>query len=104
MDEYSTTKDSDSNNRLSVVKSRSKRATECEEDITRVLQDPLRTMSGKSNVVEIICKSCGKQLYGFVDGYYKIDNKSILKNIDNNKCENGIEVKIPVRVGCKGGC
>ena len=101
LDTYLPTKDSAGDDRIPAVKSRSKRATECDvKSKTRFLQDPLRTMSGESNVVEIICKSCGKQLYGFMDGCFKIDSKSIVKNANNNLCDGGIKIKIPLRTGC----
>ena len=104
-DQYSPTKDSAGDDRLFVVKSISKRTAECEKHITRVLENTFTTVDGGSNLMERICRSCDKeQDFDFVDVCYKIDNKSILKNINNNKCKNGIEVKMPVRVGCKGGC
>ena len=101
LDTYLPTKDSAGDDRISAVKSRSKRATACDvKSKTRFLQHPLRTTSGESKVIEIICKSYGKQLYGFVDGCFKIDSKSIVKNANNNLCDGGIKIKIPLRTGC----
>ena len=85
---------SDGEVRVPFVKSRLKRSAKCERDITKTLPLNLIEMSGKTSVMERVCKSRGKQLYRLEDGCYK--NAS-----SKSGCADGIPVKIPVRTGCE---
>ena len=88
------------------AKSRSERSTRCEKKfnlITKYLPPPLVKMDGSSGLAHSICESCGNQIYGFVDGCYKIDTPIDTSSAKPNRCakHNAIEVQIPVMKGCR---